>query len=80
MFFFSSLEPKAYGELIGLDSSRHPSVLLSILSNMNTSTRFVQIMPLGSKMALPQGHIFYIGLYRENMKKSSCLKPQGLEL
>ena len=22
---------------------------------------------------------FYIGLYRENVKKSSCLKPQGLE-
>ena len=30
-------------------------------------------------MAPPQGHMFYIGLYRENMKKSSCLKPQGLE-
>ena len=23
--------------------------------------------------------MFYIGLYRENMKKSSCLKRQGLE-
>ena len=23
--------------------------------------------------------MFYIGLYRENMKKSSCLKPQDLE-
>ena len=23
--------------------------------------------------------MFYIGLYRENMKKSSCLKPQGLK-
>ena len=22
--------------------------------------------------------MFYIGLYRENVKKSSCLKPQGL--
>ena len=27
----------------------------------------------------PDGHMFYIGLYWENMKKSSCLKPQGLE-
>ena len=25
------------------------------------------------------GHMFYIGLYRENMKKSSCLKPQVKE-
>ena len=24
--------------------------------------------------------MFYIGLYRENEKKSYCLKPQGLEL
>ena len=24
------------------------------------------------------GHMFYIGLYRENVKKS-CLKPQDLE-
>ena len=23
--------------------------------------------------------MFYIGLYRENVKKSSCLKPQGLD-
>ena len=25
------------------------------------------------------GHMFSIGLYRENMKKSSCLKPRVLE-
>ena len=30
-------------------------------------------------MALPRGHMFYIGLYRENMKKSSCLEPEGLD-
>ena len=30
-------------------------------------------------MAPPRGHIFYIGLYRENMKQSSCLKPKGIE-
>ena len=44
-----------------------------------TSIKFVQIMPLGPKKALPRGHMFYIGLYRENVKQSSCLKPQGLE-
>ena len=27
----------------------------------------------------PGGQMFYIGLYREKVKKSSCLKPQGLE-
>ena len=28
-------------------------------------------------MARPDGHMFYIGLHRENVKKSSCLKQQG---
>ena len=30
-------------------------------------------------MARPDGHMFYKGLYRENVKKSSCLKPEGLD-
>ena len=33
----------------------------------------------GAQSGSPEGHMFYIGLYRENMKKSSCLKPQGTE-
>ena len=37
MFIFSSLEPKAQGELIVWDSSRRPSVRLSTLSNINIS-------------------------------------------
>ena len=36
-------------------------------------------MPLGPKMGPPQGHMFCIDFYRENMKKSSCLKTRGLE-
>ena len=36
--------------------------------------------PPGAKNgSAPGGHMFYIGLYRENMKKSSCLKPEVLE-
>ena len=38
-----------------------------------------QIMPLEPKMGSPQGQMFYIGSCRLNMKKSSCLKPQGIE-
>ena len=33
----------------------------------------------GAKMAQPRGQMFSIGLFMENLKKSSCLKPQGLE-
>ena len=29
---------------------------------------------------IPGGHIFYIGIYRENMKTSFCLKLKVLEL
>ena len=40
---------------------------------------FVQVIPLGPEMAPPRGQMFYIGLCSENVKKTSCLKPQGLE-
>ena len=30
-------------------------------------------------MAPSQGQMFNIGLYMENMKKSSCLKPESLD-
>ena len=46
-----------------------------------TSTKFIQIMTLGSKMVLSRGHIFYIGLYREHKKKifsSETTKPSAL--
>ena len=33
-----------------------------------SSTKFVQIMPLGSKKVPPRCHMFYIGLYREDKK------------
>ena len=29
---------------------------------------FAQIIPFGPKVGPPGGHVFYIGLYRENMK------------
>ena len=42
-------------------------------------TKFVQIIPLAFKMDPDRGHIYYIYLYRENIKKY-CLEPQGIEL
>ena len=33
----------------------------------------------GTKKGLTRRHMFYIGLYREIHKTSSCLKPYGLE-
>ena len=41
---------------------------------------FVQIMPVGLKLDLPQGaHALHRLIYRENMIKSSCKKSQGLK-
>ena len=39
-----------------------------------------KLCPLVQKWPCPRGNMFYIGLYRETLKKSSRLKPQGLEL
>ena len=36
-------------------------------------------MPHGTKVARPVGHMYYIGLYRENIKKIFLSKPLGLE-
>ena len=47
--------------------------------NSPLSDEFDQIMPLWPKAARPGGHMFYVGLYRENIKKSSCLNSLGLE-
>ena len=55
-----------------------PLCLVCCITSL-TSTKFVKIMLLGPKMVQFQSHMFYFGLYRENMKKSSCLKTQGLE-
>ena len=52
------------------------SKLFRLASPSGPLPSFDQMMSLGPKMAPPRGHMFYIGLYRENMKKSSCLKPQ----
>ena len=42
---------------------------------------FVQIIPLGPKMPHPRGHMFYIGLCRENHEKiilSETTRPRAL--
>ena len=33
----------------------------------------------GVKNGPPRGHMFYIGLYKKNKKKNSCVKPDGLD-
>ena len=35
-------------------------------------------MPLGLNMEPPRGHMFYVGLHRENIKKSSYHKLRAL--
>ena len=45
---------------------------LSYLVNsiiQRSSTKVVQIMPLGSKLTLPRGSQFYIELYKEKFKR-----------
>ena len=37
----------------------------------------IQSIALGQKIARPEANMFYIDLYRENLQKSSYLKPEG---
>ena len=59
------------------ETTRPRALIFSI--TLWTSTKFVQIIDLGPKMSPPRGQMFYIGLYRENKKKSSCLKPESVD-
>ena len=38
-----------------------------------------KIMPKGAKMFCSAGQLFYIGIFMENNKKYSCLKPSSAE-
>ena len=38
-----------------------------------------KLSPWDQKRHCPGGHMFYVGLYRENDEKYFCLKQQGLE-
>ena len=58
--------------------SLEPWYLLCNITQL-TSSKYVQIMALGHKMGPIGGHMIRRGPSRENMKKASCLKPQGLE-
>ena len=42
--------------------------------------RLFKLLPWGQKWLHPGADIFYIDLYRENLQKSSYLKPEGLGL
>ena len=49
--------------------------------NSPLSDEFDQIMPLGPKVASPGDHMFYIGLFRENIKiLSETTRPRALIL
>ena len=54
-------------------------IFLVCIITLWTSTKFVQIMLLGPKMAPSWGHMFYTGLYKEKHEKIFLSKPQGLE-
>ena len=78
-FYIGSYRDKHEKKILS-ETVCHRALIFGIKHHLVDSTKFVQIMPLVPKMGPPGGHMFYIGLYRENMKKSSCLKPQGLDI
>ena len=53
--------------------------ILSVASPRWPLPRLFKLCPWGKKWARHRGHMFCIDVYRENMKKSSFLNPQGTE-
>ena len=68
-------------EKIFLSKTRRRRLLIFGIKHHLVDLYQVQIIGLGPKMALSQGHMFYIGLYREDVKKiflSETTKPRAL--
>ena len=52
------------------ETTRHTALIFGMENQLMNLAKFVQIISVGQKMACPRYHVFYIGLYWENMKKS----------
>ena len=65
---------------IFLSETTRPTALMCffVASPSRPLPSLLKICPLG-KIGLPRVNMFCIGLYRENMNESSCLKPGGME-
>ena len=70
-----------------INHDRHANKIVFCLSGfqpaivLHTPASLFKLSPWDQKWTRPRGHMHYIlGLYMENKEKSSCLKPQCLEL
>ena len=71
----SCLKPQAQEPwFVALPCGPLPSLLAYLSQRL-----IVKIIPPGPKKAPPGGQMFYKGLCTENVKKTSCLTPQGQE-
>ena len=51
-----------------IPQTTRPKAMLHLI-HVASSSKFVEIMALRPEMFPPQGHMFYIGLHRENIKE-----------
>ena len=74
--FYIGLYMEKYEKIILSEFLKHKSLgIRYVASPSGPLPSLFKLSPWGQKSTQPRGHMFYIGLYRENMKKSSCLKP-----
>ena len=72
---------------IGLHKGKHDKILFETTSTKALilsmyhylGDHLFKLCPWGQNWTCHVGHMFYIGLHRENMIKSSCKKRQGLK-
>ena len=74
MFYLGLYRGKC--EKIFLSETTRPRTLIFGIQHHQVCSNYT---PGAKNGPAPGVKLFDIGLYRENVKKSSCLKPQGLE-
>ena len=73
--FYIGLYREKHGKIFLSEATRPRALIFGLEHHLVDLCQVCSNYASGAILALPWGHMFYIGLHRENMKKSSCLKP-----
>ena len=79
--FYKGLYREKHGKIFLSETIRHRTLIFGMYHHLVDLYQVCLKMPQGAKMARPRGHMFYIGLYRENHEKivlSETTRPRAL--
>ena len=73
--FYIVLYWEKHAKIFLSETTMPRALILSMKHHLVILCQVCSYLIAGAKNGRPRGHIFHIGLYREVMQKSSCLKP-----